>query len=54
MPKAEQLARGLQGQINIATNLADMLDYTDKVFLAADNEYRAKNISTELTQVLLA
>lgn len=51
MPKAEMLAKQLQGQVDIASNLADMLDYTDRVFLAADNDYRAKNITTELTQV---
>jgi hypothetical protein len=51
MPQAEQLARKLQGQIDISTNLAEMLDYTDRVFLEADNSYRAKNYSLELTQV---
>lgn len=49
--KAEQSSNQLVGQIDLASNMAEMLDYTDRVFLAADNDYRAKNFTPELTQV---
>lgn len=46
MPKAEQLSKMLVGQIDIASNMAEMLDYTERIFLSADNDYRAKHFST--------
>jgi len=51
MPRAEQLSKMLVGQIDIQSNMAEMLECTERVFLAADNDYRAKNFSSELTQV---
>lgn len=51
MSRAEQCSKQLAGQIDAGANLAEMLDYTERVFLDADNDYRAKNFSTELTQV---
>jgi hypothetical protein len=53
MPRAEQLSKMLTGQIDIPSNMAEMLEYTDRVFLSADNDYRAHMFSTELTQVLI-
>lgn len=37
MPRAEQLSKMLIGQINVTTNIADLLDYTERLFLAADD-----------------
>jgi hypothetical protein len=53
MPKAEQLSKMLTGQIDIPSNMAEMLKYTDLMFLEADNDYRAKNFSPELAQVFI-
>lgn len=34
--------------------MAEILDYTERLFLAADNDYRSKNFSPELTQNFMA